>query len=579
MSTAVNRPNRLSLLMLVGLVALGANLFHMQIVKGAYYRSLSEKNRLRVIYLEAARGKILDRHQKALATSHLSFNCSAIPREAKAQLSQSCQMLAEILKEDPEVLEERFYKKKPGAFRSVVVAEDISLTQAVEIEERLDVLPGFMVETRPQREYPYKESLAHVTGYIGPMTEEEEEEATEIYGYSLADWVGRDGIEKNYESYLRGFSGGLQIEVDSRGRMMRPMGVREPKEGKDIQLTVDADLQSYTQSLLESQKGAVFVMELKEGGILALNSSPSFDPNLFASKRGRKDVGKYLKGENAPMVNRGIRGAYPPGSIFKIVTALAALDAHKINPSDSVDCLGILMLGGRGFPCWKEDGHGSQTMTQAFAHSCNIYFYTLGVKAGLEAILNKASALGFYRLTGVDLPGERTGFVPSRQWKRERRHEAWFDGETANLAIGQGYLQVTPAQALVMISAAATNGQIFKPHLIDKIDGIKVVEAQNKKIAIPEPYWKAVKNGLDAVVNSDTGTGRLAKTPGVHVAGKTGTAQSGQDKTHAWFVGYAPAENPKVALVVFLENGGRGGIAAAKIASAVFQKLNESHYL
>lgn len=575
----INRPNRLSILALIGMIVLGANLFHMQIIKGAYYRSLSEKNRLRVIYLEAARGKIFDRNKKTLATSRLSFNCSAIPKEAKAQLDQSCQILGEILGEDPEVLEQRFYKKKPGAFRSVVIAEDIGLTQAVEIEERLDVLPGFMVETRPQREYPYKDSLAHVTGFIGPMTEEEEEEATEIYGYSLADWVGRDGIEKNYESYLRGFSGGLQIEVDSRGRMMRPMGVREPKEGKDIQLTVDADLQRYTQALLESRKGAVFVMELKEGGILALNSSPSFDPNLFASKRGRKEVGKYLKGEDAPMINRAIRGQYPPGSIFKIVTALAALDSHKMTSSTSVDCLGLFLLGSSRFHCWKEEGHGPQSLTQAFAHSCNVYFYTAGVNAGLEAIVNKALALGFYRLTGVDLPGERKGFVPSRQWKRNRRHEAWFEGETANLAIGQGYLQVTPAQALVMIAAAATDGQIFKPHLIDKIDGIKVAETQNKKTAIPDSYWKAVKNGLDAVVNSDSGTGRLARAPGVPIAGKTGTAQSGQDKTHAWFVGYAPVENPKIAMVVFLENGGRGGIAAAKVASALFEKLHEFHYV
>ncbi len=573
------RPNRLSILLLLGFLFLFVNLVRMQILKGPYYRSLSERNRIRVIYLEGGRGKILDRNGQVLAKNHLSFNCSAVAREAKSRIKRSCEILSPILAEDALTLEERFRKKKPGAFHTVLMAEDIDASQAIAIEERLDQLPGFMIETRPQREYPYGESAAHLTGYIGPLTEDEKE-AMELYNYNYADWAGREGVERSYESYLRGYSGGLQIEVDSRGRIIRALGVREPREGKDIQLTVDARLQSKAQALLKGQKGSVIIIEMENGGLLAMNSSPSFDPNLFASKKGRKDVGKYLTNdEEAPMVNRGIRSNYPPGSIFKIVTAIAGLSSGKITPATSFNCRGYLMIGGIRFGCWKDGGHGPQSMSEAFAHSCNVYFYSIGLLTGIDVLHEKSVEFGFYLRTGVDLPGEKQGFVPSKEWKKKKRHLPWYEGETANLAIGQGDLQVTPLQALMMAVVAAAEGQVLRPHVIDKIDGIKVAEKNAGSMRVPAAHWKSVKEGLDQVVNSDTGTGRLARRADTRVAGKTGTAQSGQDKTHAWFVGFAPKDKPKIALVVFLEHGGRGGVAAASIANQLLQGLKETGYL
>ena len=571
--------SRLLLLVAILFSLLLLNLFRMQILKGDYYQSLSEKNRVRVVYLEGPRGKILDRRGRELANNRLSFNCTVTPGEKRERIEKSFRIVASILQEDPDVLDERYQKRKPGAFNSIILAEDISASQAIAIEERLDLLPGFMIETRPQREYPYGEAAAHLTGFLGPFHGDESEDP-EYQDYNALEWLGKEGLEKFYEGYLHGRSGGLQMEVNSRGRFIKALGVKEPMEGKDIQLTIDADLQEFAQALFKSQKGAAIVMELEKGGILALNSAPSFDPNLFSSTRGRKNVGKYLHDPDAPMLDRGIQGQYPPGSIFKIVTALAALGNGRIQASTVFNCQGSLVVGGNRFHCWNEKGHGPQGLTEAFAHSCDVYFYRTGLAAGVDALYKKAVQFGFASKTGIDLPGEREGFVPSREWKENKMHAAWYDGDEANFSIGQGYLQVTPIQALQMITAIATGGKILEPHLVDKINGVIVGECHSKPVAISPEDLKSVKEGLDQVVNSGTGTGRLARVPGVRIAGKTGSAQAGREKkTHAWFVGYAPEKDPKVAMVIFLEHGGHGGVEAAEIAHALFRHLKESGYL
>lgn len=559
------------------LVVLG-NLFRMQVLRHDYYLGLSEKNRLRVIYLEGPRGRILDRRGEPLAENRLSFNCAVYPMEAKKTLTQSLRIVSGILETSVEEMEAAYKKKKAGIFNTVLLAEDLKSQQAIAIEERLDSLPGFMIQTRPQREYPLKEAAAHVIGFTGAMTEEEEE-TLEDYGYRRADWIGRDGIEKSYESYLRGFSGGLQVEVNSRGRLIRPLGVQEPKVGRDVELTLDARLQKTCQDLLKDQRGAVVVMELKEGGILALNSSPAFDPNLFASSAGRRKVGKYLIDSKAPMMDRAIQGRYPPGSIFKLITALAALETRKMTAATEVTCPGFLMVGKMSFPCWKEDGHGPQALTDALAHSCNVFFYKAGLLAGIDGIAEKARAFAIDQLTGIDLPGETKGFMPTKSWKRKTVGTPWYDGDTANVAIGQGDVQMTPVRALVMIAAVATDGELLKPHLVRKIDGEAIAFKSARQLSVSPGHVTAVRRGAEAVMNSAGGTGRLAGPSGAKAGGKTGTAQSGQDKTHAWFVGYAPEESPRVALVVFLEHGGRGGVAAASVAKPIWDRLAELGYL
>lgn len=574
----MNRAHRLSFVLTAGFSLLAANLARMQILDGPYYSSLSEKNRVRVVYMEAARGRILDRKGERLAASRLSFNCSAVWEEARSGIHESSRVLGGILSKNPETLEQRFYRGERNAFHTISLVEDISLSQAAAVEERLDAMPGFTIETRPRRQYAYHDAAAHLVGYLGPMTEDEKNRM-DVYGYRAEDWTGRDGVEKMYESYLRGQSGGLQMEVNNRGRFVRLLGMKEPGAGKDIQLTVDAKLQAFVQDRLASQRGAVIVMDLKDGAILALNSAPSFDPDLFSSGRGRKDVGKYLRDSRSPMLNRAVSARYPPGSIFKIVTALAALEGQRLTPATAFHCAGYLVIGKSRFRCWNEKGHGSQTMAEGFAHSCNVYFFNAALLAGVDAIVQKAVELGLSERTEVDLPGEIRGSVPSREWKRKTFREPWYDGETANLSIGQGFLQITPIEALAMVAAVATKGNPPKPHVIDKISGVSVSGGHSRAFAIRPENVSAVTRGLDQVIHSDSGTGRLARVEGIRIAGKTGTAQSGQEKTHAWFVGFAPEEKPKIALVVFLEQGGRGGVSAASLAGDVFRWLKENAYL
>lgn len=572
------KANRLSIFFIICFSILFLNLFRMQILRGDYYRGLSEKNRLRVVYLEGARGKILDRNGKEIATSRLSFNCTAVPGQAKETIHESILVIASILGEDAEKLEKLYHRKKAGVFNSVLLAEDIPAKAAMAIEEMVDTMPGVMIETRPIREYPYGEASSHITGYLGPMTDAEKEDLAEE-DYRSTEWIGRDGIERFYQSYLKGRSGGIQMEVNSRGRFLRALGVREPAEGKDLQLTLDAGLQVYVQKLIQSEKAAVVVMELEEGGILSMNSAPSYNANLLSSSRGRRDVGKYFTDPDSPMVNRAIAAQCPPGSIFKMVTALAGLESKKIRELTTYSCPGYLMVGGNRFGCWTHQGHGVQNLTQALAHSCDVYFYLTGLATGADAIYAKALEFGFFKKTGIDLPGEKEGLVPSKEWKRKRKGQEWFDGDTANTSIGQGFLLVTPIQALSMVSALADGSEVLRPHLVDKIGGVKIGERRGSSISITPKYLKAVKVGMRAVVNDDTGTGKFARAEGVSIAGKTGTAESGQHETHAWFVGYAPEDRPKVAVVVFVENGGHGGVAAAKVASKVFEYLKGAGYL
>ena len=577
-STTESRGARLTLFSSALFVLLALTLIRLQVIEGNYYRSLSQKNRLRLINLDGPRGNMWDRHGRSLAGSRLSFNVTAVLRERPSRIKKSFERLSAILGEKSSTLETRYEKKKAGAYQSIVLAEDILLPQAIAVEEQLHLMPGLMIETKPLRTYPYAEAAAHLVGFIGPQSTEENEEL-EFSGYGPSDWIGRDGLERSYESYVRGYSGGLQLEVNNRGDYSKVLGVKEPKEGRDLRLSVDAELQKYVHKKFSGRRGAVAVMELQNGGLLCLNSYPSYDPNLFASARGRKDVGKYLTDDLSPLLNRAIQGQYPPGSIFKIVTALASLEDGKTTIASVFNCPGFAIVGGRRFRCWREGGHGPQGLTEAYAHSCDVFFYMTGLAAGPDAIHRKAVELGYSLVTGVDLPGERAGLVPSRGWKQKKLHAGWYDGDTLNFSIGQGYLQVTPLQALGMIATIATGGEKLRPHLVEDIGGVDVATRQRSEFQVTPQFLKAVKRGLEEVVNSSSGTGRLAQIEGVKVAGKTGSAETQKDQTHAWYVGYAPSDHPKIAFVVFLEFGGHGGVEAAELSNGLLMKLKELGYL
>lgn len=557
---------------------LGTNLFYLQIIRGNYYWILSERNRIRLIYLEGPRGRILDRRGTVLVENRISYNCMISPDEARGRLSETFKRLAPALQVSPNKLQQIYLKNEINNFQPVLVAEGITPHLAMTIEEMAVELPGVSIETRPIRYYPQGDTFSHLVGYVGPLTEEEVDRLRD-FGYDRRDGIGRSGIEKTYESYLKGESGGLQVEADNRGRQVRLLGMRDPKPGRDIQLSVDADLQEFIYSKMGSLRGAVVVLDLKTGDVLALVSSPGFDPNLFRQSNQGFKIRDLLRQKDAPLLNRAISGAYPPGSTFKVVTSTAALESHKITPLTTFECGGLFSLGSQKFHCWREEGHGPQSVVHALEHSCNVFFYHTGLVTGADKIAEWTWQFGLGKLTGIDLAGERKGFVPSPEWKKRVLRENWYSGETLNLAIGQGRLLTTPLQMAMVISMIANGGVVYTPQIVKKIGEVQVNRLKPKKIYISDETLTVVRRGLKAVVNSPTGTGMRAQQTGFLVAGKTGTAQAGPKGSHAWFIGYAPADDPHAALVVFLEHGGRGGVRAAEIGGLIFKHLRESGLL
>lgn len=554
------------------------HLFRMQAIDYKTYRTQSERNRIRPVILEAPRGLMLDRHGREVVSNRLAFDCYLIPQEGKRHLERTLGRLKRILGESESRLTGRYLARKKGAFTPVLLAGDIEKESAIRIEEYSDRMPGIFIKTRPVREYPLGKAAAHVFGYIGPLDAEEYRQLREG-GYRMADWIGRSGIEKSFESYLRGQSGAVQYEVDSHGRLLRVLNIQEPHEGKTLELTLDLDLQETASALLEEQTGAVVVMDLSDGGVLAMASSPSFDPNLFLRpSRERSPARRVLVDPKKPLINRAISAEYPPGSTFKIVTAVAALSGGKITERTSFFCPGFFTLGGRTFKCWQRSGHGTQNLIEAIEHSCNVFFYNVATRLDIDALGATAAAFGLGEKTTIDLAAEKKGLVPSRDWKRKTTGEEWYRGETVITAIGQGYLLVTPLQILRAASVAASDGVLFRPHLVKKIAGVDVAPRPPARGDFVPSHLAAVREGMKRVVGSPTGTGQRARSAGIEAAGKTGTAQSSTGDAHAWFVGYAPAASPEMGVVVFLEHGGRGGISAAAIAGEVFRWMTEKGY-
>ncbi len=435
-----------------------------------------------------------------------------------------------------------------------------------------------VIQTSPLRNYVYDSTACHVIGYLGHINKKE---LTKLrnYGYQRRDLIGRSGVEKYYDNYLKGKDGGSQLEVNNRGRQLRMLGIKEAVAGKDISLTIDIDLQVFIEESMGGHRGAIVVMDSTNGEILGMLSRPGFDPDMFVSGASPGAISSFFKRSDFPLVNRAISGRYPPGSVFKVVVASAALDKEKINTRTHLGCKGSYTLGRRVFRCWKKKGHGSQNIREAIKNSCNVFFYQMGRIAGADNITEFAKKFGFGKSTGIDLPGEVSGLVPGRMWKMMSMRENWYEGDTVNFSIGQGYLLVTPLQIVRMMAASGNGGRLIRPHVVKRIDVVDAASPDPKPIRISKEALEIVKEGLDMVVNAERGTGRKARVKGLDIGGKTGTAQAGKDKTHAWFSGFSPVDDAKMAVVVFLEHGGKGGLSASKIAGEIFGKLHELGYL
>jgi penicillin-binding protein 2 len=562
----------------IAFIVLSAGLFYTQVIRYGYYSNLSRNNSIRIIPIDGPRGQILDRNGAVLASNRISFDVTVIYREIRDRL-RFLKTLKDKLGLSGRQIASSLSKAMASPYSRVVVAEDIDKDRAISLEEEIFDLRGLVVETRSRRDYRYGPSGSHILGYLGEISESELERL-EQYGYRAGDLIGRSGIEKYYDSYLKGVDGGIQIEVDSVGRQKRVLGLREPAQGTEIQLTVDAGLQAVCDKALGDDRGAAIVMDPRTGEILALASHPAFDPNIFVKATASAERLDLLSDNSGrPLSDKAISATYPPGSVFKIVTASAALESKKISPYTSFVCSGSYHLGRASFDCWKEGGHGSQNIVRAIMNSCNVFFYNIGRIAGVDAIEHYAKLYGYGRVTGIDLPDEVKGTLPGKAWKRTNRKGAWYEGETLNYAIGQGYLSVTPIQVLTMTAVIANNGFIVRPHVVKRVGDTVMGQPRPKFAGLKASTIDVIRQGLFEVVNNENGTGRRAKAEGVVAAGKTGTAQNPQGRTHAWFTGYAPYKDAKICLVVFIEHGGKGGVAPAGIAGEIFAESQKAGYL
>ena len=559
---------RLFLLALAGLVgALGI----FQLIIGPSYRRMAERNRIRLIPLPAVRGSILDRHGAPLADDHLSFDVAIMPQEVE-DFPALWDALSRQIGVPPARLQQTYRRQYAAPFAPVVVARDLEPSLAMALEERRIEWPGLVVLPTPRRRYPLGAAEGAVVGYLG-LVDPQALRMLKPYGYTLRDWVGKSGVERLYDAALHGTNGGVQVEVDHKGRLVRQIGLKPPVRGKDITVTVDAALQQHSYRLLDGRRGAVLIMALETGELLAAVSSPGFDPEAFVDPDRDEAVERYLADEDRPLFNRAVAGAVPPGSVFKLVTAYAGLVSRKASTTTTYVCPGHFLLGGITFDCWFSAGHGPQTLVEALAHSCNVFFYQWGLRVGPEGIAATARQFGFGQPSRVDWPGEAAGLVPDPLWKRLHRHQKWYRGETANLAIGQGSLLVTPMQVLRMTALVALDGRAPQPHLLKAIENHPVGVPPPTTLSMDRQALAAIRSGMEAVVASERGTGRLAYVAGLPAAGKTGTAQAGAGPSHAWFCGYAPAARPRVAVVVFVEHGGTGGEVAAMLAGQLFEAL------
>ncbi|MFA5060354.1 MAG: penicillin-binding protein 2 [Candidatus Omnitrophota bacterium] len=525
-----------------GFIAIVFGLVQTQIVQGDYYHALSMNNRIRVVPIEGRRGRILDRNGVVIADNRASFDVMIIPQEIRDR-EELFAHLSNTLAIPKEKLLKRFVQKKLAPFAPVVIAEDINKDQAIVLEENKFRFPAVVVQANSKRFYPFAQTNAHLLGYVGKIDSSQMTELKE-YGYTMQSIVGKTGIEQYYDRYLKGEGGGLQIEVNNLGRQVRLLGLKEPMSGQDIALTVDQRVQQAAIDSLTGRRGAVVVMDLDTSEIIAMVSSPSFDPNNFV--RG-ENLSDYFKNSNVPLLNRATNGQYPAGSVFKIIDTIAGLETGKINAHTSFSCPGFYQLGRRRFHCLHV--HGLQDLMQGLAHSCNVYFYNVGNILGSEIMAQYARMFGLGTATGVDVFSEASGLIPSRKGK----------GDALNLAIGQGELLVTPIQLTCMISRVANSGKEPQPHFIRSINSmdVELKSLTARPVHLKDKTFEITKAALRDVVKSETGTARVLNIKDLEVSGKTGTAQSsGGRASHAWFVGFCRSEKANIAFCVFLEHGG-----------------------
>jgi penicillin-binding protein 2 len=568
-------------------------LWYLQVIKGSEYRWMSKNNCIRIRENPAARGMILDRKGRLLADNRPSFEVYLVPEDLKENPEVLVKVGQMLNMDQEEIIERLKTQKKRTPFRPVKIRSDIEWNELARLETNRVHLPGLFVDVRPTRTYRYGPLASHLIGYIGEVDENELKQSKES-PYRMGAMIGKYGVEYQWETYLRGVDGGRRIEVDALGREIKEVRSVESFPGDNLILTIDLDLQKVAEEAFREKTGALIAMDPRNGRILAMVSKPSFDPDTFARSLSLEEWKSLTENPLSPLQNKGIQGQYPPGSVFKIITAIAGLETGVITPNSQFTCRGIYPYGNRDFRCWREEGHGTIDLRRAIVESCDIYFYQLGLKVGVDAIARYAKEFGLGSPTGIALPHEKSGMVPSTSWKKKRLGVPWYSGETLSLAVGQGYINATPLQLLMLTSAIANGGTFYLPQVVDRVNDVygnlmkEYPVEEIGRVDISEKTLHFIQEALMAAVNDPRGTGWASVLKEVKVAGKTGTAQvikipqnfkkgdmnrlPWKYRDHAWFVAYAPFENPLISIVVIVEHGGYGGAAAAPIAKRVIEK-------
>ena len=595
-SDAIKKKIRIfAILVVVSFLCLWMRIWYLQILKWQYLTGLSENNRVQIVILPANRGMIKDRNGETLVSTRPAFNLYLTPEDAQ-DLDSSLNKLSQRISLDRKKLKKKMAQTK--SFKEVLIKGDISREEVAFVEENNMSLPGIRIRAEPLRNYVFNNLASHTLGYLGEISKARLESLKDST-YRQGDFVGKNGLESIYESLLRGDKGYKEVEVDVSGRELKTLRKLPPESGNNLILTLDVKIQEELEKLMtetaeQNMNGSVVVMKVQTGEIIAITSKPSFDPNKFAAGISPKNWRDLVTDEWHPLQNRSIHGQYPPGSTYKIVTAIAGLGEGVIKPDTSIFCPGHFKLGRGRYRCWKKSGHGFMNLHDALVQSCDVYFYTIGHRLGIDTIAKYAKRFGLGRSTRLGLSREKKGLVPTTQWKLLNKKEPWLLGETISASIGQGFNLVTPIQQVIMMAAVANRGILLKPYLVKRIEG---PEGQLRQEFFPEiigqigvdpDHLEQVRMALRDVVNGARGTGKKSRLKNIIVSGKTGTAQVVRMKSneelekgevipvkyrdHAWFVAFAPYEKPVIAVAIIVEHGGHGGATAGPIAGKIFKK-------
>ena len=573
-------------------------LWYLQVISYEDFQERSVRNRTRALSLDAPRGPIFDRNGLLLVDNRPSFRISVM-RQDVDNPALLFEQLSPLLDVEIAELESRWQNgKRFPIYRPVPLAEDVSREIMERVQEHGVDLPGVLTEVRPVRDYLEHGSAAHLIGYLGEITEAELQSG-DFTTSRGGDFVGKTALEKTFDPYLRGDKGQRLVEVDVLGKLLRQLKAEPARPGNKIYLTLDRELQRAADEAFADQSGAAIALDVKTGEVLAMVSRPTFNPALFARGIAGDEWHILAEDDRHPLQNKVIAGQYPPGSTFKMVVALAALREGIIGIKQEIYCNGAFEVGGSRYRCWKKSGHGPTDLKKALRESCDVWFYNVGLQLGIDKLSAAAKEFGLGSPVGYPLPGERSGIIPSQGWKRQRYNKPWYAGETVIASIGQGFVLATPIQLAVMMAAIANEGKVLKPQIVRQIEDwegnllSQLTTEVIRQVDYPPEAWKAVKDGLVAVVNEAHGTGRAAFLDDVLVAGKSGTSQVVRRKSdeeeeldedgeipyrfrpHALFVAYAPAENPEIAIAVVVEHGQAGGRVAGPVAKQIIQRYME----